>query len=121
MEYPMERIDGIAGALLDRLEQAVRELDAVVATHREKVKTENGEQVTEYELRIPRKKGTVDRSGLKQLTGVLRDLEEILLDMPGLDAREQLARINRLEREISREQLPELTVTLEGEAESFAQ
>lgn len=114
------RVGGIAAGLLDRLEQAVRELDAVVATKREKVKTETGEQVTEYEQRVPRKKGTVDRAGLKQLTGVLKDLEEILLCCPQLDVREQTARIRRLERELeAADSGGVLTVVLEGEAESY--
>lgn len=115
------RVNGIALSLLDRLEQAVRELDAVTATHREKVKTETGEQVTEFSQRIPRRKGTVDRAGLKQLTGVLKDLEDILLSLPQLDAKEQQIRIARLERELQREEdRPEITVKLEGDMESYA-
>lgn len=119
--FPMERVSGIALELLNRLEQAVGELDAVVAKRKEKCKAEDGETVTEYEQKIPRKKGIVDRSGLKQLTGVLKDLEEILLCLPELDAREQLARISRLEQELRHENhQPEILVTLEGEAKDFA-
>lgn len=120
-KLPMERVNGIALELLDRLDQAVRELDAVVAKRREKSKTEDVETVLEYEQRVPRKKGIVDRGGLKQLTGVLKDLEDILLCLPELDAREQLARISRLEREMDQQSHPpEILVTLEGEAKDFA-
>lgn len=119
--FPAQRVNAIAGALLDRLEQAVQELDAVVATRREKVKTQDGETVTEFEQKIPKRKSVIDRGGLKQLTSVLKDLEEILLCMPELDLREQQARIARLERELQQaENLPQITVTLEGEAESYA-
>ena len=63
----------------------------------------------------------MDRGGLKQLAGVLKDLEEILLRMPELDAREQTARIARLERELqAADRLPELSVKLEGEMMDFA-
>lgn len=119
--FPIERVNAIADSLLTKLEQAVQELDAVVATHREKVKTETGEQVTEFDRKLPRRKGTVDRGGLKQLTSVLKDLEEILLCMPQMDLREQQARITRLERELQQaDRLPEITVTLEGETECYA-
>lgn len=119
MEFPTERVNEVAMALLGRLEQAVKELDAVVETRREKVKTETGEVVTESEQKLPRKKGTVDRGGLKQLTGVLKDLEDILWCMPELDVREQTARITRLERELTPEN-QEIKVVLEGEVERFA-
>lgn len=119
LEFPMERVNGVALALLERLEQAVKELDAVVETRREKVKTDTGEVVTESEQKLPRKKGVVDRGGLKQLTGVLKDLEEILLCMPELDAREQTARIARLEKEMRLES-QEIKVILEGEVDGFA-
>lgn len=119
MEFPMERVNGVALALLERLEQAVKELDAVVETRREKVKTDTGEVVTESEQKLPRKKGTVDRGGLKQLTGVLKDLEEILLYMPQMDAQEQRARIARLEQELGPEN-QEIKVVLEGEVAEFA-
>lgn len=122
MNFPVGRVNGVAVALLERLEQAVKELDAVVATHREKVKTETGEEVTEFEQKLPRKKGVVDRGGLKQLTGVLKELEDIFLRCPQLDAQEQMARIAKLEKELhQQEQLPEITVRLEGDMESYAQ
>lgn len=122
MKFPVGRVNGVAVALLERLEQAVKELDAVVATHREKVKTETGEEVTEFEQKLPRKKGVVDRGGLKQLTGVLKELEDIFLRCPQLDAQEQMARIAKLEKELhQQEQLPEITVRLEGDMESYAQ
>lgn len=116
-----ERVMGAAEGLLGRLEQAVRELDAVTVTRREKVKTDSGEQVTEVTEKLPRRKGLVDRGGLKQLTGVLKDLQEILFRDPGMDLREREARILRLERELSvQEQTDGITVMLEGEADDYA-
>lgn len=109
------RVSRAAESLLDRLEQAVRELDAVTVTHREKVKGEDGEHVTEYTEKLPRKKGLVDRGGLKQLTGVLKDLQDILFRDPGLDLREREARILRLEQDLQAgEETQGITVILEG-------
>ena len=116
-----DRVAAAAGRLLDRLEQAVAELDAVTQTCRRKVKTEDGEQTIEFTEKYPRKKGLVDRGGLKQLTGVLKDLQEILLRSPELDLREREARILRLEQELNREtDTDAVTVMLEGEADDYA-
>lgn len=117
----MERVNGIAMAMLDRLETAVKELDAVIVTRREKNKTGEGEAEWKYEEKLPRKKGVVDRGGLKQLTSVLKDLEEILLCMPQLEAKEQRARLDRLERELQEvSDGARIAVKLEGETESYA-
>lgn len=115
------RVSRAAESLLDRLEQAVRELDAVTVTHREKVKGEDGEHVTEYTEKLARKKGLVDRSGLKQLTGVLKDLQDILFRDPDMDLREREARILRLERDLQAgEETEGITVILEG-VEDYAE
>lgn len=120
-EQISQRVNEAAGRLLDRLEQAVQELDAVTQSCREKKKTENGEVVTEYTRKLPRKKGLIDRGGLKQLTGVLKDLQDILTRDPELDSRERESRIKKLERELSDAREAEgITVLLQGEAEAYA-
>ena len=72
----LERVRRAAERLLDRLEQAAEELDKGTVILREKKKTEAGEEVTE--VTKAKRKGIVDRAGLKQLTGVLKDLQDIL-------------------------------------------
>lgn len=120
-EQISQRVNEAAGRLLDRLEQAVQELDAVTQSCREKKKTENGEVMTEYTRKLPRKKGLIDRGGLKQLTGVLKDLQDILTRDPELDSRERESRIKKLERELSDVREAEgITVLLQGEAEAYA-
>lgn len=115
------RITETAERLLGKLEQAVKELDAVTVLHREKARTESGETLTEYTVKYPRKKGMVDRGGLKQLTGVLKDLQDILLRDPELDLREREAKLLRLERELEQQgQAEGITVVLEGEAQDYA-
>ena len=92
-----ERLREVAGRLLERLEQAVEELDKGTVLLREKVKTENGEEITE--LIKAKRKGIVDRAGLKQLTGVLKDLQDILCRDGSMDVKERQLRLQKLEQE----------------------
>lgn len=114
-----DRVQLAAQRLLDRLEQAVEELDKGTVLLREKRKTEEGEEICE--LIKAKRKGIVDRAGLKQLTGVLKDLQDILSRDDSLDAREREMKLQKLEQELNR--VPEaegVTVILEGEAEHYA-
>ena len=115
----LDRVQLAAQRLLDRLEQAVEELDKGTVLLREKRKTEDGEET--WELIKAKRKGIVDRAGLKQLTGVLKDLQDSLSRDGSLDAREREMKLQKLEQELNR--MPEaegITVILEGEAESYA-
>ncbi len=115
----LDRVQLAAQRLLDRLEQAVEELDKGTVLLREKRKTEDGEET--WELIKAKRKGIVDRAGLKQLTGVLKDLQDILSRDGSLDAREREMKLQKLEQELNR--VPEaegITVILEGEAENYA-
>lgn len=115
------RVEAAAERLLDRLEQAVRELDAATITHKEKEKTEAGEILREYTEKLPRRKGLIDRGGLKQLTGVLKDLQDILYRDPELESREQEAKLEKLRQELAdRENSDGITVMLSQEADSYA-
>ena len=70
---------------------------------------------------MPGEKGLIDRGGLKQLTGVLKDLKEILVLRSEGDTLEQQARIARLQRELSREDSQErILVTMEGACGGYA-
>lgn len=115
----LDRVQLAAQRLMDRLEQAVEELDKGTVLLREKRKTEDGEET--WELIKAKRKGIVDRAGLKQLTGVLKDLQDILSRDSSLDAREREMKLQKLEQELNR--VPEaegITVILEGEAENYA-
>ncbi|MGM9604933.1 MAG: hypothetical protein ACI3XG_07690, partial [Faecousia sp.] len=115
----LERVRRVAGRLLDRLEQAAEELDRGTVVLREKRKTEDGEETREV-VKAGRK-GIVDRAGLKQLTGVLKDLQDILSRDGSLDAREREMKLQKLEQELNREPEAEgITVVLEKEAEDYA-
>lgn len=71
------RAEAVANSLLAALEKAVEELSAVVATRKEKRKTDDGEMLTEYQVILPEIQGSVDRAALRQLVGVLKDMREI--------------------------------------------
>ena len=117
-----DRVDDLADRMLTCLERAVEELDAVTRTVREKVKKEDGGDVTtDYAQVMPGEKGLIDRGGLKQLTGVLKDLKEILVLRSEGDTLEQQARIARLQRGLSREDSQErILVTMEGACGGYA-
>ncbi len=72
------RAEAVANSLLAALEKAVEELSIVVATRKEKRKTDDGELQTEYQVILPEAPGAVDRAALRQLVGVLKDMREIL-------------------------------------------
>lgn len=119
----MERVDALADAMLGCLERAVQELDTVTQNVREKTKLEDGaEMVTDFERLLPGEKGMIDRGGLKQLTGVLKDIKDVLVLRSDADAREQEARIAKLQRDLNREEAQStVTVVLEGESGGYAE
>lgn len=118
MQPRREAMEKITVSLLRKLEKAVEELDMDIISVSEKVKTEEGERVEKFQRVQPG--GIVDRAGLRQITGALKDITE--LDGVTLDVREQEARIAKLCREAGLEERGETGVVLlprteEGSAE----
>ena len=97
----MSRIDRIADSLLEKIEQAVEELDMRVIVIKEKEITSTGETTTES--REAYEGGIVDRAGLRQITAALKDLKDIKMIRSEADMREQEARIRNLQRQAERE------------------
>ena len=122
-EGRMQRVDALADRMLTALERAVEELDTVTQSVREKTKTDDGREiVTDFQRLLPEEAGLIDRGGLKQLTGVLKDIKDVLTLRSDADAREQEARIAKLQRDLEREtERACVTVQLEGESESYAE
>lgn len=90
------KVGDLADKLLVKLEQAIDELDLKVTTH--KVKTERGNKETTVEYKTAEEGGTVDRTGLRQLTGALKELKFIKDEISDLERREREARIEALRR-----------------------
>ena len=88
----------LAEALVGKVRQAFGELDVQMTTHRVKNKLE-GKEITS-EFLMPVHTGIVDRAGLKQLTGVLKDLQAIRGEITELERREREARIESLRRSV---------------------
>ena len=115
-----QRVDELADRMLACLERAVDELDAVTKTVKERVKKEDGTDVTtDYTQVFTGEQGPIDRSGLKQLTGVLKDLKEVLSIRSEEETLEQEARIQKLHRDLGGE-TPKILVTMEGGCEHYA-
>lgn len=93
----MSRIDDLADQLLEKLEQAITELDMAIVTRKEKVVTANVETTTEW--KEASEVGTVSRTGLRQLTAALKDIKEVKMLRTELDRQEQEARIANLRKQ----------------------
>ncbi len=96
METEAGRIAGLAERLLDKVEQAIGELDTQTASR--KIKTKNGSTEETWEYREVLHTGTVDRAGLKVLTDLLKELQAITGCVPELDRKEREARIESLRK-----------------------
>jgi len=116
-----QRLDRLAQRLLKTAERSARELDACIVTHRLKEKTEGGELLKEYSEKLPGVCSAVDRGGLKQLTAVLKDLQDILGQDPALDLQEKQLKLRRLEADMSaRGGENTVTVMLDSGVEEYA-
>lgn len=98
----MARIDDLADKLLEKLEQAIMELDRHIIVHKNKVETANGEQTTEFREAV--EGGVVDRQGLKQIASALKDIKEVKMLRTELDRQEQEARIANLRKQTEKDE-----------------
>ena len=115
------KVGALADKLLVKLERAIDELDLQVTTHKIRTERGNTEETTEFRVAVPG--GTVDRAGLRQLTGALRDLKLIKDEISELERREREARIEVLRRQAEQSNTggsEPVTVQLEG-VEEYAQ
>ena len=125
------RLHDITDKLLDKLEQAVDELDTQMVTHSVKTKVieynndlrpdkPTKETVTEEEQLIA-VQTIIDRSGLKSITAALRDIKEVQMLKSSDDVREQNARIAVLEERTKEEESGEVVVLIESDAEEYCE
>lgn len=84
------RITSLADQLSDKLEQAIEELDRTMVTHKKKTRTieykdkqatgKPTKETIEEEEKLVEIASIIDKAGLKQLTGALKDIKEIVID-----------------------------------------
>lgn len=111
----LTRIMDATDRLLEKIEQAIGELDIVLATetHKEKVIEYNNperadkptKEVTHEVEQVVQMTGIVDRMGLKSIAAALKDIKEIQMLKSELDRREQEARIANLERQAEKDEV----------------
>ena len=109
----LSRVSDLTDKLLDKLEQAIEELD--IQLYKDVVKVKEIEyknnkrpdkptkEIIHEEEKVIECKTIVDRSGLKAIASSLRDIKEIQMLKSELDKQEQEARIAKLRREAERE------------------
>ena len=85
MEQQNLAVEALADRLLEKLAQAIEELNQEVTARRVKKKDENG-NFTEEVLEV--KESFIDRAGLKQLTAVLKELQSIKAEFASLELTE---------------------------------
>ena len=127
----MARIDDLADKLLEKLEQAITELDLQLAKHTDKTKTieynndlrpdKPTREVVHEEEKLLEVKSIVDRNGLKQIASALKDIKEVKMLRSELDRQEQEARIDKLRKEAAVEKKNnEIKVTIAGGLDEYS-
>jgi hypothetical protein len=127
----LSRVADLTDKLLDKLEQAILELD--IQLYKDVVKVKEIEYNNELRPDKPTKetiheeekvievKTIVDRSGLKAIASSLRDIKEIQMLKTELDEREQEARIAKLQKDAQEEQKDnEIQIIIGSDAEDYS-
>ncbi len=122
----LTRIQDATDKLLDKIEQAITELDRHLVTESKKIKVieyNNAERpdkptketITEQEKLIEYT-SLIDKAGLKQIASALKDIKEVQMLKDELDRREQEARIANLQKQAEKEEIQsrDVTITIEG-------
>lgn len=129
----MARIHGLADQLLDKLEQAITELDLQLFKHVDKTKEieynnpqradKPTKEIIHEEEKLLEVKSIVDRNGLKQIAAALKDIKEVKMIRSELDRQEQEARIANLQKQAEKSDKGDgkITVVLEGALKDYAQ
>ena len=95
MEQQNLAVEALADRLLEKLAQAIGELNLEVTTRKVKTKDGTGEITTEVR---EVSESIIDRAGLKQLTSVLKELQTIKAELNGTESQEETGVILLAER-----------------------
>ena len=128
----MARIHGLADQLLDKLEQAITELDLQLFKHVDKTKEieycnpqradKPTKEIIHEEEKLLEVKSIVDRNGLKQIAAALKDIKEVKMLHSELDRQEQEARIANLQRQAKKEEggKEPITVIMDDDLDGYS-
>lgn len=130
----MARIDDLADKLLEKLEQAITELDLQLYKHTDKTKVieynnslrpdKPTKETIHEEEKLLEVKSIVDRQGLKQIASALKDIKEVKQLRSELDEQEQMARIANLQKMAQKEDTQAdgcIRVTIAEDLEEYSQ
>ena len=95
MEQQNLEVEALADRLLEKLAQAIGELNLEVTTRKVKTRDDSGEITTEVR---EVSESIIDRAGLKQLTSVLKELQTIKAELNGTEGQEETGVILLAER-----------------------
>ena len=127
----MARIDDLADKLLEKLEQAITELDLQLYKHTDKTKVieynndlrpdKPTKETIHEEEKLLEAKSIVDRQGLKQIASALKDIKEVKMLRSELDKQEQEARIANLRKQADKDEdkTDEIEVVFVGGEEAW--
>lgn len=126
----LTRIQDATDRLLEKIEQAITELDLQLAkeTHKEKVIEYNNcdrpdkptKEIVHETEKLIEMRSIIDRQGLKQIAAALKDIKEVQMLKSELDRQEQEARIANLQRQSAGDNRNEgITVEIVGEAGDY--
>ena len=127
----MARIDDLADKLLEKLEQAITELDLQLYKHTDKTKVieynndlrpdKPTKETVHEEEKLLEAKSIVDRQGLKQIASALKDIKEVKMLRSELDRQEQEARIANLRKQADKDEdkTEEIEVVFVGGEEAW--
>ena len=129
----MERLQNITDQLLEKAEQAVKELDIQLYRNVEKTKIieyKNHErpdkptkETVHEEEKVTEIRTIIDRKGLQAIAAALKSIQEIHGLKSELDRREQKARINKLEKETESadKDAQEIVIEISPEVEEYSE
>ena len=127
----MACIDDLADKLLEKLEQAITELDLQLYKHTDKTKVieynnnlrpdKPTKETIHEEEKLLEAKSIVDRQGLKQIASALKDIKEVKMLRSELDKQEQEARIANLRKQADKDEdkTDEIEVVFVGGEEAW--
>ena len=122
----LTRIQDATDMLLDKIEQAITELNIQLAkeTRKEKIIEYNNperadkatKEIVHETEKIVEVASIIDRQGLKQISAALKDIKEVQMLKSELDRREQEARIANLQKQAEKDdhQDKDVTITISG-------
>lgn len=117
----------IGDKILDRIEEALDDIDKVVVKKTTTVKRigrdedDNPVEVTRSSDDVELREVKVDALALKQIASTLRDLKEIKVFTAELDKKEQEARIRKLQKDVQEDGANEIHVVMDNALDEYGE